>query len=374
MNDEKAVAVPIARDERGVVLNTHQEAWDFAGAIVVGSIAPKGMTQADIFSVVQAGAEFGLPPMSALTNFKVINGRAGPMVKCAKAKVMQSGLIEGMIDHEYVGKEFEDDYLCRVTSKRKGHPKAVVTTFSVADAKRAGLWNKAGPWSSYPKRMCYYRALGFHLDELYPDVMVGFVIAEALEDYPDPSEKEVAGVTLTKVEPRGNDPILDLLPSGAKAEDLEQHLEEQESFGDPEGQPPGPDHVPVCGTSTCYQPADHEGECDEVVFTAARQRVTNEQLVGMSAECDGPMASDIADQTFKLQTREVQDPFEDSATVTVPEEDPIDVNDYDKDGDRMSDKQQIAILKRLEDADNAPPEADPSNSAPEGEEQGNLEL
>jgi predicted ATPase len=54
----------------------------------------------------------------------------------------------------------------------------------VADAKKAGLWGKTGPWSQYSKRMLQLRARGFALRDAFPDVLKGLVTAEEAQDYP----------------------------------------------------------------------------------------------------------------------------------------------------------------------------------------------
>jgi len=72
-------------------------------------------------------------------------------------------------------------------AKRKGYPTATVVQFSVADAKRAGLWGKAGPWTQYPRRMLQLRARGFALRDGFPDVLKGLVTAEEAQDYPQAS-------------------------------------------------------------------------------------------------------------------------------------------------------------------------------------------
>jgi hypothetical protein len=69
-------------------------------------------------------------------------------------------------------------------TSRKGKDANVVARFSVADAKKAGLWGKQGPWTQYPKRMLQLRARGFALRDAFPDVLRGLVTAEEAQDYP----------------------------------------------------------------------------------------------------------------------------------------------------------------------------------------------
>jgi hypothetical protein len=67
-----------------------------------------------------------------------------------------------------------------------------VTQFSVADAVRAGLWGKSGPWTQYPKRMLQLRARGFALRDAFPDVLKGLVTAEEAQDYPADTQATAA--------------------------------------------------------------------------------------------------------------------------------------------------------------------------------------
>jgi hypothetical protein len=88
---------------------------------------------------------------------------------------------------EYVREQIEGDGEAMAAwceAKRRGYEKPTVARFSVADAKKAGLWGKVGPWTQYPKRMLQLRARGFALRDAFPDVLKGLVTAEEAQDYP----------------------------------------------------------------------------------------------------------------------------------------------------------------------------------------------
>jgi hypothetical protein len=68
--------------------------------------------------------------------------------------------------------------------KRKGEPE-YETTFSVEDAKQAGLWGKPGPWTQYRKRMQQMRARGFALRDKFAHLLMGLISAEEAGDYHD---------------------------------------------------------------------------------------------------------------------------------------------------------------------------------------------
>ena len=67
------------------------------------------------------------------------------------------------------------------TVKRKGE-QPYTSTFTLEDAKRAGLLGKQGPWTQYTKRMLQLRARGFALRDKFADVLKGMIAAEEALD------------------------------------------------------------------------------------------------------------------------------------------------------------------------------------------------
>ena len=66
---------------------------------------------------------------------------------------------------------------------RKGEEdNPTVETFTVRDAKRAGLWGKAGPWTQYPRQMLFNRARAFAYRHAFPDALMGMRFREEEED------------------------------------------------------------------------------------------------------------------------------------------------------------------------------------------------
>jgi hypothetical protein len=69
---------------------------------------------------------------------------------------------------------------CRV--RRRGENTDTIRQFSVADAKKAGLWTRKGPWEHYPQRMLAMRARAFALRDGFADVLRGLSVAEEMAD------------------------------------------------------------------------------------------------------------------------------------------------------------------------------------------------
>jgi hypothetical protein len=109
----------------------------------------------DIMLAVQLGSEVGLRPMQALQNIAVINGRPAvwgdALPGLCKASPVYHDIIETW-EHEQ-----DADLLTAVCIAKRHGSTPVTARFSVMDAKRAGLWTKAGPWQTYPRRMLQMR-------------------------------------------------------------------------------------------------------------------------------------------------------------------------------------------------------------------------
>ena len=189
----------IAYGERGIALNTLEDALIFAKAVIDSGMAPRGMdTQQKILIAIQMGAEIGLSPMAALQNIAVINGR--PTVWGDAVPAVCSSLVEDYKD-EMFGSMGSDDWGCRVTLKRKGRAEPISRSFTIADAKKAGLWGKQGPWAQYPNRMLLMRARTFAYRDACPDAMRGLLTAEEAVDLP---EKNVTPAKLDDIDtPKG---------------------------------------------------------------------------------------------------------------------------------------------------------------------------
>lgn len=133
-----------------------------------------------IIIAVQMGSEIGLAPMQSLQNIAVINGRPSlwgdAMLALVKAHPAYRGCVE-TIEGE------GDSRVARCEMRRDGEP-PIVRTFSVSDAKEAGLWKKAGPWTQYASRMLQMRARGFAVRDGFPDALRGLISAEEARDIP----------------------------------------------------------------------------------------------------------------------------------------------------------------------------------------------
>jgi hypothetical protein len=162
------------------------EAMEMATFISQSELCPKGYRgkAQDCLLAYEFGASLGLSWMQALRSVAIINGVASLWGDAVPALILGSGECDRFHETD-VGTPFEDSYAAVCTIRRKGLADEVVRSFSVADAKAAGLWGKSGPWTQYKKRMLQLRARGFATRDSFADKLSGLILAEEAQDYPD---------------------------------------------------------------------------------------------------------------------------------------------------------------------------------------------
>jgi len=213
-----------------------KEAMEFAGLLAKSDIVPKDYQgkPGNVLVAIQWGMEIGLQPMQAMQNIAVINGRPSIWGDAMIA------LVRACPAFEYIN-ETQTDREATCVIKRKGEPEAV-RTFSMDDAKRAGLLGKSGPWTQYPKRMMQMRARSWALRDVFPDVLKGMICAEeALDSGPrDVTPVTRAAATLERIkqskqepapEPQPDNTAMDAcLDAIARCGDLDQLRAAAKSF------------------------------------------------------------------------------------------------------------------------------------------------
>lgn len=163
---------------------TLEAAREVATLLSKSDLVPKAFAGKpnDILIAGAMGSRLGLDLFSALSGIAVVNGRP-TLWGDAQLAVCQSRPDWAGMKVEATGAG--DTYAVTVTVTRKGHAEPYVGTFSMADAKRAGLAGKQGPWSQYPTRMCMLRARAFALRQAFADALAGFHAREEIEDEVD---------------------------------------------------------------------------------------------------------------------------------------------------------------------------------------------
>jgi len=167
------------------------QAMQVAAQIAKTELVPKQFRDNPAAIVVawEMGGELGLSPMASLQNIAVINGLPSVWGDSLPAICMRHPQWGGMVEEmNPAGTE------ATCTVIRRDAPANIVRSFSMDDAKTAGLSGKEGPWRSYPKRMLQMRARAFALRDAFPDALRGMHVAEEIIDATEPLGV-VAGVS-----------------------------------------------------------------------------------------------------------------------------------------------------------------------------------
>ncbi len=169
------------------------EAMRFADMLASASIVPKDYIgkPGNVLVAIQWGMELGLQPMQAMQSIAVINGRPSLWGDAMLALVKAHPAFEWI-------KEDCDGNIATCTVKRRGEPE-VTQSFSLEEAKKAGLTGKQGPWTQYPKRMLQMRARGFALRDAFPDALRGVISAEEAHD--TPAERDMGAAEVVSSRP-----------------------------------------------------------------------------------------------------------------------------------------------------------------------------
>lgn len=188
--------------------------------------------------IIMQGMELGVPPMQAVQLLAMINGRITAHSEAVPGMLLAHGC---KIKETWTGKEMSDDWTCHVELTRPGGDK-FTGSFSVKDAKQAGLWDQSpmktaygktkpndAAWFRYPKRMLKARALGFVGKDGAADFLKGIQVREEVEDQIRVSQMQ--DVTPAKPEPLA---IPDI-PDEPAMEITQQAPDEFDPIADPDG-------------------------------------------------------------------------------------------------------------------------------------------
>jgi hypothetical protein len=202
----KPAAAPRPSVRLGLAPTTIEDGMRLARVLACSDLVPEAFRaateaeltkkSADVLVAIELGMELGLAPMQALQSIAVINGRPsifgdGLLALCMGAPVYESHDEYYTVNGERREAITSDDLAAPTTAAvcvferrvgASGTIRSVERAFSVADAKRANLLNKKGPWQEYPARMLRMRARSWAARDAFPDVLRGICSAEEAAD------------------------------------------------------------------------------------------------------------------------------------------------------------------------------------------------
>ncbi|HEX6607264.1 MAG TPA: recombinase RecT, partial [Chloroflexia bacterium] len=147
---------------------------DQAAILVKSGLLPSTVnTPEKAVAIMLKGSELGIPPMYALSNIVVIQGKP-----TANAELMLALIYR---DHGDGAIQFarSDNATCTVSYSRRTWTERQTFSFSLDDAKQAGLLSNA-TWQKYPAAMLRARAISAVARMAFPDSIGGMYTPEEL--------------------------------------------------------------------------------------------------------------------------------------------------------------------------------------------------
>ena len=199
---EKIDRAPVALVDGKLVPTTIDGLWRLAKLTHSAGILPEGIETPDqALIVLAAGFEAGLSWGQTLKGVMLVNNKPSLWGDVALAVCRRSPICESIVEELKgwpEGGPPNDATVAICTCRRKGEPVPIVRTFSVADAKKAGLWHaydsqSKSPWARFPKRMLPMRARAYALRDAFPDLLVGLSIVEEEMDRIEVEAESAAG-------------------------------------------------------------------------------------------------------------------------------------------------------------------------------------
>ena len=168
-------ALITGRRATGIVPTSIEEVFRLAQAVAKSGLAPSTMRTAEALTVaIMHGLELGLPPMMAIQKIAVVNGRPTLWGDAVPALLWSRGFKL----REWSSELAQPCAFCEVT---RPDGTKIERCFSEHDARKAGLWGKAGPWTQYPGRMLQMRARGLAARDGAADALSGLYLQEEID-------------------------------------------------------------------------------------------------------------------------------------------------------------------------------------------------
>lgn len=118
-----------------------------------------------IFAVVSKSRSLNMDPIYALNGgLYYLQGKVGMPAESMAALIREKG-------HSIIKDPKSNDSICILHGKRADNGDTWSVSFSIEDAKRAGLLKNS--YEKYPSAMLYNRAMSFLARQLFPDVIKG---------------------------------------------------------------------------------------------------------------------------------------------------------------------------------------------------------
>ncbi|MGL4442674.1 MAG: hypothetical protein ACRCU1_03545, partial [Alsobacter sp.] len=155
-----------------------ESAWKLAGAFFNSRMFKGFSSREAVFSAIMLGRTLGLPAATVVRGCHVIEGKLSMSAQLIVGLVMKSGKADFFKCSERTPTK------CTWKTHRKGDPDdaPVTVTWTIEDAKRAGLVRAGGNYEKYPAQMLSARASVDLARMVFPDIASNLYTPEELGD------------------------------------------------------------------------------------------------------------------------------------------------------------------------------------------------
>jgi hypothetical protein len=137
--------------------------------VATGFLPSSIKTGPQAVAIMLAGREIGVPPMQAMRQIAIIEGKPTISPELMLALILRR--------YPFCGIQYQqlDNAGCVINvkrDKRQADETWLAVSFTIEDAKRAGLAHKQN-WTKYPRAMCRSRAISEMARTVFPDAVMG---------------------------------------------------------------------------------------------------------------------------------------------------------------------------------------------------------
>lgn len=164
----------LTRPEHELTMDSLRAQMEAAKRWVDSGMLPSGIkTPQQALTIMSVGREIGVPPTYALRNIHVIGGKP----TCSAELLM--ALVRRTYGQSAIRVKEATNESCTVEYREAGWDGVSSLTFSIADAKQAGLASR-DMWKQYPRAMLRSRAVSETVRTAFPECISGLYTPEEL--------------------------------------------------------------------------------------------------------------------------------------------------------------------------------------------------
>lgn len=158
------------------------ECTDLAKQLAASSLLPAALKGKipEVLMTIMAGQELGIPPIAALRSIHVIDGKTVLSSDIMQAVVLGNG------SAKYVKRISASDVEATYETLRASATEPRRLTWTIEQAKKAGLYPTKDNWRCYPRAMLAARCKAELLRDVFPDSLAGCYTEEEADGFDAP--------------------------------------------------------------------------------------------------------------------------------------------------------------------------------------------